>query len=286
MTPEVISKCEVFFGKKISQINSLSGGSINDAFQIKVKDSFFFIKTNTESFASQMFQTEAKGLQLLQESNTIKIPNIIHQGKAGQTAFLILEYIDPSSSSDLFWGIFGNQLAQLHQVTSTTFGLDHSNYIGSLFQQNNYKSNWVDFFIEERMLPQIQLAKNQQLLPHSFLRKFEHLFKKLNSIFPLENPSLIHGDLWNGNFLVGKNNQPILIDPSVSFGHREMDIAMTMLFGGFTKKFYECYDEVFPLQPKFQKRVKIYQLYYLMVHVNIFGKSYLKSVEDILDSYQ
>ena len=275
------SKLNSIFGK-IIDVKPLSGGSINNAYQITTAQNLFFLKTNTADFAFQMFQVEAKGLQILKETKTIKIPNIIDFGKIENTAFVILDFLKTDHISDIFWEKFGRQLAMLHQQSASKFGLDHSNFIGSLPQSNKLKDTWVDFFIEERILPQIVLAEKKGILP-SFIRiQFDTLLKKLNEIFPEEEPALIHGDLWSGNFIKGKNQTPILIDPSTYYGHREMDLAMSYLFGGFDQRFYKSYQDTFPLQPNFVNRVKIYQLYYLMVHVNLFGVGYVSSVEDIL----
>ena len=270
---------------KIIDIKPLSGGSINDAYQISTSKKHFFLKTNSNDLAFQMFQTEAKGLQILLETQTIKIPKVIHVGQVENNAFLILEFIESDFVSNSFWEKLGQQLAMLHKTTAPQFGLDHSNFNGKLPQSNKFKDTWVDFFIEERMLPQINLAKEKQSLPSSTVHQFDTLFKKLGRIFPEEPPSLVHGDLWSGNFIKGKNQTPALVDPAIYYGHREMDLAMSYLFGGFDDKFYDSYEEAFPLQPNFEKRVKVYQLYYLMVHVNLFGGGYLSSVQNILKAF-
>jgi len=276
---------ELFFGKKITQIKSQSGGSINLAYQIEIGKQSYFLKTNDNVNAFQMFESEIFGLQLLGKANTLKTPNIIKIGKEGTTSFLILDYIEEGISTDFFWEKFGRQLAQLHRTTSDFFGLEKSNFIGTLPQSNKFHSSWIEFYIQERLIPQINLAEKNQLLPSFLKKQFDDLFKILNEFFPIENSSLIHGDLWSGNFLMGKNETPILIDPSVSYSHREMDLAMSMLFGGFDQRFYLSYNEEFPLQPNFEKRVQLYQLYPLLVHVNLFGKSYLGSVQKILNRY-
>ena len=173
----------------------------------------------------------------------------------------------------------------MHQKTNDFFGLDHSNFIGHLPQQNNFHTSWSDFFIQERLQPQINLAQKRNLLPLSTVQDFKFLFQKIPEICPRELPGLIHGDLWNGNFMIGKNGEAVLIDPSVSFAHREMDLAMARLFGGFDQKFYKTYHSEFPLESGFEERMEIYQLYYLMVHVNLFGSSYLPSVNRILNKF-
>ena len=224
-------------------------------------------------------------MQLLSAPNAIRVPKIIHSSKIDNQAFLLLEYIESGRATSDFWVNFGQQLAELHKNSNDYFGLDSSNFIGSLPQQNNQKNNWVDFFIEERIQPQIDLAVKHSAIDTSTISKFENLFKKLGHIFPTENPSLIHGDLWSGNYLADSENNPVIFDPSVCYGHREMDLAMSQLFGGFDRLFYTSYNESFPLENDFDDRVEIYQLYYLMVHVNIFGGGYLNSVNNILNRY-
>ncbi len=240
---------------------------------------------NNSAQASAMFESEVKGLQLLADTKTIRIPEIVYYSNVDDISFLLLEYIERGTPSSSFWKDFGNALALLHQVSNDYFGLDFDNFIGSLPQQNNPKDNWVDFFIEERLQPQIDLAIEGAAIDRITLSKFKKLYKKLPDILPEEQPALIHGDLWNGNFLTGLNKKAILFDPSVCFAHREMDLAMSQLFGGFDQLFYYSYQEAFPLQKGFDDRIEIYQLYYLMVHVNLFGEGYLNSVKNIISRY-
>ena len=283
---EAIRKaCSKIVGSPIKSLHPLNGGNINEAFLFKTDEDSFFIKLNRASFASDMLQKEAKGLALLANTNSIRIPNLLACDKVNNTAFLFLEYIDPGIPTPLFWKNFGQQLAQLHRHTSTQFGLDHDNYIGNLVQVNGKQNDWVSFFIKERLQVQIDLAKQSKRIPSSVEDAFYLLYKKLSSICPNEPPSLTHGDLWNGNFICTRDLQAVLIDPAVSYAHREIDLAMTMLFGGFPSTFYEAYNEAFPLEKGFIKRVEIYQLYYLMVHVNIFGGVYLDQVKAILKKF-
>jgi len=204
----VIAECQSFLGEEINSVRSISGGSINDAYLISSATDHFFIKTNRGKSALENFKAEAKGLQLLANTNTIKIPKVIKVGKVEQSAFLILEYIPSRDVTPVFWEKLGTQLAKLHQTSADHFGLDHDNFIGSLPQKNHPHDNWTDFFIHERILPQIHLAENKQLLRSPLRNRFDVLFKKLNSIFPKEKPALIHGDLWSGNFIKGNEDTP------------------------------------------------------------------------------
>ena len=166
-----------------------------------------------------------------------------------------------------------------------SFGLDHDNYIGSLPQSNHQHTSWVEFFIEERLEKQIALAKNSGALNNSTIQQFNNLFKRLKEIIPEEKPSLLHGDLWNGNYMLAADGCACLIDAAVYYDHREMDLAMTRLFGGFPEEFYESYHETFPLSSGFEERVDIHNLYPLLVHVNLFGGSYISQVKSVLSRF-
>ena len=179
-----------------------------------------------------------------------------------------------------FWENFGRDLSYLHQNSNSLFGLDHDNFIGSLVQKNQYHSTWIDFFIHQRIKPQLLLGN----FSSDFLRSCDKLFVKIEDLFSNEPSSLLHGDLWSGNFL-SNNERPVLIDPSVYFGCREMDISMTKLFGGFDQRFYDSYNENFPLYEGWEERIDICNLYPLLVHVNLFGGSYYNQTKNIIDSF-
>jgi fructosamine-3-kinase len=196
-----------------------------------------------------------------------------------------MEFIKSSDRKKDFWMAFGQRLAGLHRHTNEKFGLDHDNFIGSLPQKNNFHDEWPSFFIEERLEVQIRLAKDHSLLSKTDIQNFEYLFNQLNQIFPDEPPALIHGDLWSGNFMVDEKGEPCIIDPAVYYGHREMDIAMSRLFGGFDRLFYESYNREFPMEPGWEERMDICNLYPLMVHVNLFGEGYLGSVRRIIGRF-
>lgn len=260
-----------------------SGGDIHRAALLTLADGRqIFLKYNTGAQAADMFRTEALGLSLLGASRVIATPKIHGQGVADAWAFLLLEYVAPGHRNRLFWEDFGGSLAALHGTTSAQFGFAHDNFIGSLPQSNMRHDAWPDFFARERLLPQMRLARLHNRLNASDEKQLEHLCRKLASICPEEPPALTHGDLWSGNFLCNTGNKPVLIDPAASFAHREMDLAMSRLFGGFEAVFYQSYEAAWPLTPGFEKRVEVYQLYYLLVHVNLFGGGYVESVRSIL----
>ena len=224
------NKCAEILGASILSSKFIGGGDINQARLLETSKGHFFLKYNTKPDAFEMFTKEAKGLELLRNSEVILIPKVIGVGQADDVAFLILEYVETGFRNSDFWENFGRQLANLHRVTQENFGLDHSNYIGSLIQSNNPHSTWAEFYINERLLPQIELARNLNRLQVADIQLFKQLFKGLPNICPNEVPALTHGDLWSGNFMVNHESEPVLIDPAVSFAHREMDLAMSKLF--------------------------------------------------------
>jgi len=173
----------------------------------------------------------------------------------------------------------------MHKNTAGHFGLDRDNYMGSLPQSNKMHERWSDFFIEERLQPMVQMAADNKLLTGNDVTSFERVYKNLEGLFTEEDPSLIHGDLWRGNYLIDQSEKPYLIDPAVSYGHREFDIAMTTLFGGFSDGFYNAYNETFPLAKGWEGRVDLWNLYPLLVHLNLFGSGYLGEVRGCLRRY-
>lgn len=285
LPPTLLEFCQTTLSADILEVRYVGGGDINQARLLITTKGDFFIKINQAPFAADMFEKEAKGLALLRESKVIRIPETIAHGQVDGTAFLLLEMIETGYRQTGFWEGFGVALAHLHRCTAPQFGLDHSNYIGSLEQPNGFQNNFTDFYIQERLQPQLDLAISANQLNISDERHFQKLYKILPDLCPDEPPALIHGDLWSGNFLVSADSHPVLIDPSVAYSHRELDLGMSRLFGGFERSFYRAYEEAYPLAPGFEKRLPIYQLYYLMVHVNLFGGGYVGSVRRILQRF-
>ncbi|SMD36414.1 Fructosamine-3-kinase [Reichenbachiella faecimaris] len=261
-------------------IKPIGGGCIHQAGVFQHNHQNYFIKWNSN--ASEMFEAETKGLVLLKNTNSIDVPEVIGQGAVGNIDYLCLEYIESRQTSPDFWESFGQGLAELHKHTANSFGLGHDNFIGSLRQINKKHLDWTDFFINERLIPQLKMARDKGFIDDQVNAKFDLLFKKLPHLIPNERPSLLHGDLWSGNFLVGDQGQPVIFDPAAYYGHREAEIAFTGLFGGFDDRFYENYETAYPLQPGYKERVGIFNLYPLLVHVNLFGLAYLSQVKQIL----
>ncbi|WP_258103705.1 fructosamine kinase family protein [Marinoscillum sp. MHG1-6] len=274
---------EQTFGRvvKVNRSQALSGGDINLAAKLETTEGTFCIKWQDNSF-EEMFAKESSGLALLKNTKTIGVPEVFGYGRTNGKDYLILEFIERSAPISKYWEDFGHSLAALHRVSDSTFGLNHDNYIGSLPQYNDQDINWTEFFIKNRLTPQVQMGVSNGAISHTTEELFETLYSKLQDLLPDEPPSLIHGDLWSGNFMTGPDGKAWIYDPATYFAHREMDLAFTRLFGGFDRKFYEAYHAAFPLLSGWVDRMDLYQLYPLLVHVNLFGGGYIHSVNSIL----
>jgi fructosamine-3-kinase len=277
-------------GAEPTRAHSLGGGMINAAACVEANGMRYFVKWNSNA-PPAFFEVEARGLALLRSTDTLRVPQVIaHSEAADHTpAYLILEWIDrtPDVSSPVFLENLGRSLAALHHVTATTFGLEHPNYIGSLPQQNAQTANWPEFFRDQRIAVQMEIARKLGHLPphrESLLRK---LMERIETILSGSGnpPSLVHGDLWPGNFLMAADGRPAVVDPAVYYGDREVEIAYTELFGGFPAAFLATYRQAYPLDPGYEYRRPLLQLYPLLVHLNHFGETYGGSVEAVCHHY-
>ncbi len=269
----------------ISSAIPVSGGSINAVYCLQASNKKYLLKLNSRGQFPGMFKCEVEGLSALAKTKAIGIPQMILQDDIDDKSFLLLEWIDTRRPTPKSSATLGEQLAQLHRSTAKSFGFEADNYMGSLPQSNRRHDKWSDFFIEERLMPMVKMAANKQLLNSNDQQAFEQLYKNIPNLFDEEPPSLIHGDLWGGNYLISEDEKPYLIDPAVSYSHREFDIAMSTLFGGFSQEFYTAYHEAFPLAKGWQQRMDLWNLYPLLVHLNLFGAGYLGQVRGCLREY-
>ncbi len=270
---------------RLKSANLISAGNYNQGVQLETTEGSFFLKLNFDH-EQDILKKESEGLRFLAKSTFLKIPSTYGYGRVQDYNYLLSEFIPSHRPHPDYWEDLGLGLAHLHLTHQKSFGFENDNFIASLPQKNNPLENWTDFFVENRLEPLVGKAYFDQLIPIEFLRKFQKLYPKLDSIFPKENPSLIHGDLWTGNCLCGPEGKPCLIDPAVYFGHREMDLAFSRLFGGFDNRFYEAYDSILPLEPGFESRIGVYNLYPLLVHLNLFGTAYLPAIEKTINRFQ
>ena len=264
----------------ILKSSSLSGGCINHVHRLQTSIGDFCIKYNLRDRFPEMFTSEADGLALLNNAGEIHVPDVCCTGYAGSFAYILLEYIDEGRKSSSFMNDFGRSLARLHKHTAGYFGHKLDNYMGSLPQSNKKHTTWNLFFVEERLKRQVSLAN--VYFSSSDVAAFERLYARLDELLPVEPPALLHGDLWGGNYMVAPDGKACLIDPAVYYGHREVDIAMTTLFGGFDESFYASYQEEYPLEIGWQERLDIFKLYPLLIHLNLFGSGYLGSILSII----
>lgn len=275
---------EEILNEKVTSNSFVGGGSIADSQKIRTSSGKeYFVKSYSQS-KSNILKNEVNGLIEIQKSKSIKTPQIIYY----DDNILILEFIKSGRKNKNFSELFGIQLTEMHRLKSDKFGFYENNYIGSNHQINlPLYSNWTDFYWENRLLYQFKLAEK-----HGYVNSdFRKLFNQFESVYrniiegTEEEPSLIHGDLWGGNYLVDESGNPVLIDPAVYYGHREAELGMTILFGGFDSEFYSSYNEAYPLFDGWKERLDIYKLYHVMNHLNLFGTGYLNQTLSIIKSY-
>ena len=270
--------------ENIKSINSIAGGDINDVYKIITNQNTYVLKVNRKDLFPEMFKKEKLGLEILAAAG-VKSPEVILTFSDSEYQYLVLEFIEEESINLVFWKNFAEDITKIHRTTAKSFGLDHHNYIGSLHQDNSEKNTWETFFIENRIKPLVKTAFDKNRLDRNHLKQFESLYARLNDILPTENPTLLHGDLWGGNLMKGKNQTPVFIDPAVYFGHREMDIAMTQLFDGFDNSYLDHYNEIFPLEKGWEERITIHNLYPNLVHLILFSRSYLGGIEKVIRQF-
>ena len=273
---------ERHFGREPSRIVKLTGGDINEVYQAFLPEKSVVIKINNSQSLPQLFEKEKQGLELLSKSTFI-VPKPIKTGSIDDTPFLIMDYIE--QGSELNWPVFGEKLAQLHEIQEKYFGLDHNNYIGSLEQINQECGAWSEFYTNHRLLALTAKARDQGLFEKKHCIWVEKLCHRLDELIPACSPSLIHGDLWSGNLLIHSSGHPVLIDPAVYYGHPEMDWAMLSLFGSYPEEAMDYYQNLYPLEKGLNLRIDIHQLYPLLVHLMLFGKGYLSGIESTLKKY-
>jgi protein-ribulosamine 3-kinase len=283
----LLLQLELALGNEIVSQVPVAGGDTSRCYCLCTRErDKYFVKFSNSAASGEQFKAEALGLAILGFSKVIRVPRVIWRSDAGANfACLVLEYIASGQPNARFWERLGQQLANLHGNTSSAFGFSHDNFIGAIRQDNSRHDSWSTFYANARLLPQMRAAlDNGHLLPADS-KLMDRLCLRLDMLCPREVPSLIHGDLWYGNILCTYESDPVLVDPSAYFGHREMDLAMAQLFGRFDKSFFHAYSNHWPLEPGFDARLPIYQLYYILIHVNMFGLAYVEQARTILKRY-
>jgi fructosamine-3-kinase len=267
---------------KVVSVNTLSGGDINSAFRLQGDDRSYFVKLNSATLVA-MFEDEFAGLQDIARTQAVRVPAPVVCGKTPQHSFLVLEYLELGSSTKASERLLGQQLALMHQQQHPYFGWHRHNTIGSTLQLNDPSYDWLTFWREQRMGFQLKLAANKGY-GGSLQANGERLCSDMAALFDnyLPQPSLLHGDLWAGNASVDKLGSPVIFDPACYYGDREADLAMTELFGGFSRDFYAAYQAVWSLDKGYDVRKTFYNLYHILNHLNLFGGGYLRQAESMM----
>ncbi len=282
---QIIKHIAEQINSEIKSFKPVSGGDISSAYLLETQHQKLFLKVNSKSFAKSMFLAEQKGLQAIENTKTIAVPQVHLVSELDGKAFLLMDFIESRRPNAKDYTHFGRDLANLHLVSNDHFGFSSDNFIGSLPQSNAFHADWAEFYWNERIHPQLEIAKKNKALDDAKIPSKESALKIFRQVFGEVKPSLLHGDLWGGNYLISTDGTPYLIDPAVYYGHSMVDVAMSCLFRGFDAEFYDAYHEIISKQSYYQEQIKLYQLYYLLVHLNLFGRSYRSSVVDILERY-
>lgn len=273
----------------IKKKSAVSGGDINQAFRLsgrfenEQEDTSLFIKLNHKN-RLDMFTAEAEGLEEIARADVIRVPRVIVFGIEGNQSYLVMEDLSFGGSKADSAKRLGQQLAAMHRVSASQFGWSRDNTIGSTPQQNSFTSDWITFWREHRLGYQLQLAK-QNGCSQSLYKNGQELQESLDKFFITYSPqaSLLHGDLWSGNYAYMNNGDPVIYDPAVYYGDRETDIAMTELFGGFPADFYTAYQQAWPLDEGYQQRKTLYNLYHILNHYNLFGGGYAQQAQSMIE---
>ncbi len=282
LTMEILQNIFTECGLKVQRYESVHGGDINDAYCLITSTEKYFLKVNDKNKYPLMFEKEARGLELLGKNSRTIIPQVIKAGSYDDHQYLLLQWLEKGSPEKDMWEKFAEALALMHKQCQPYFGLEEDNYIGSLQQINDKHDNWHSFYADCRIMPLVRSLYDSGMSSAIDVKAAERFCSKLDRLFPLESPALLHGDLWAGNYFVDSAGYAAIFDPAVYYGHREMDIGMTKLFGGFDQHFYDAYNEAYPMEKDWERRLELTQLYPLLVHAVLFGGHYISSAFNII----
>jgi fructosamine-3-kinase len=264
-------------------VRNINGGCINETFIIENGRQRYFVKLN-HIHLEKMFVAEMAGLKEIAQTHTIKVPEALSCGIVENQAFLLMHYFETGHAHKNAHYQLGQQLAAMHRVSNIKYGWKSDNFIGSTPQINSFKNQWIKFWQENRLGFQLQLAAKNGYRGN-LQQQGDKLLEELPKFFTTYQPqaSLVHGDLWSGNYAITQSGEPIIFDPAVYFGDRETDLAMTELFGGFSADFYAGYQNAWALDEGYQTRKTLYNLYHVLNHLNLFGGGYLGQAQRMVD---
>lgn len=264
-------------GKEPAELQTIAGGDICRAFRVRLADGSLCFAKTPASPCPGLLECEAAGLRWLGETGALRVPEVVacRDAVGQEPALLVLEWIEAGPPGRDFDRRLGEGLAALHAAGAPGFGYERDNWIGRLPQANGPRETWPRFYAEQRLAPQIRRARNAGHLSGRLLERAERIVGRLDTLAgPAESPARLHGDLWGGNVMADAEGEPVLIDPAAYGGHREVDLAMMRLFGGFAAECFEAYEAAAPLAAGHEARVSLWQLYPLLVHLNLFGPTY------------
>ena len=272
-------------GLSVIKHEKVHGGDINQCYCLYTPDASYFLKVNNAVRYPGMFEKELNGLDALRNNFSLTVPAVFKCGLVQQQQYLLLEWIETGKPKTNFRENFGAALAVMHKQPQPYYGWEEDNYIGSLPQYNSRHTSWHLFYSECRIIPLVKLLFDAGSFTKQDVSHAEFFCQKTDQVFPHEPPALLHGDLWSGNFMITATGDAAIYDPAVYYGHREMDIGMTKLFGGFDQRFYDAYNEVYPLEKNWLQRLPLTQLYPLLVHAVLFGAHYVMSARKIIKQF-
>ncbi len=287
LNEKIRKEIEERLDSSVKEHKILSGGCISNAYKLTMSSGKTFLLKINDNTPPDMFEKEAHGLNELQKADAVRAPG----AKIYSNNYLVTEFIESSRKSGSFFSDFGRDFAELHKYRGSSFGFYEDNYIGSTTQKNltddDEDKDWTKFYFNKRLLFQLLLCEKNGLADEDLRKSFSRLESKISDILKdsEEQPSLLHGDLWSGNYMVDEHGNACIIDPAVYYGHREADLAMTKLFGGYSEDFYKSYNENFPLKDGWEYRENIYKLYHVLNHLNLFGRGYYSQALSLIRFY-
>jgi fructosamine-3-kinase len=287
MNTALASAIAARLGRPEPTLTRVAGGDVNEAYEARWPGGDrLFVKTRA-GLTGDAYRTEAGGLRWLAEARALRVPKVVAQSEAADAvAFLVLEHMARTAPALDYEDRLGDGLAALHAAGAPRFGLDEDNQIATLPQSNRAQDTWPAFYAEERVRPLVRRAVETGTAPASWLALADALVERLPGLAgPAEPPARLHGDLWSGNVITDSRGQPVLIDPAVYGGHREVDLAMLALFGGLSPRVTAAYQARTPLAPEWKARVKLWQVYPLLVHAVLFRGSYVDAAEAAMRAY-
>jgi fructosamine-3-kinase len=282
------TKVAALLGEPVAHAEPLSGGDINRAYLLTLTSGLRLFAKTHDSALPQAFVREAEGLAWLAEARALRVPRVLAASEADELgpACLVLEYIAPGARGGRYSEAFGRGLAALHKSGAACFGHATPNYLATLPQDNTPNKSWARFYAQQRLAPLLARAVQRGDVPNSLATRVRQLCERMEMFCgDPEPPARLHGDLWGGNALAADSGEPVLIDPAVYGGNREVDLAMMQLFGGFDRRVFQAYDEAYRRSPGYDERTALYQLYPLLAHVCLFGSSYTPQLDRALSRY-